>query len=87
MDIYCPRCGEPWDIDSLHDEAAESNRSFSDVRADFAVKGCLALTSFGVRPEDCLRKNNLKTAAASALFDLLGDDVDGIASEMADLGL
>lgn len=21
MDLYCPRCGEPWDIDSLHEEA------------------------------------------------------------------
>ena len=21
MDVYCPKCGEPWDFDSLHDEA------------------------------------------------------------------
>lgn len=21
MDLYCPQCGEPWDIDSLHEEA------------------------------------------------------------------
>lgn len=20
MDIYCKRCGEPWDMDTLHDE-------------------------------------------------------------------
>jgi len=20
MDIWCPRCGEPWDLDTLHDE-------------------------------------------------------------------
>jgi hypothetical protein len=22
MDVYCPRCGEPWELDSLHEEAA-----------------------------------------------------------------
>lgn len=22
MDLYCPRCGEPWDFDCLHEEAA-----------------------------------------------------------------
>lgn len=21
MDLYCPRCGEPWEIDCLHEEA------------------------------------------------------------------
>jgi len=24
MDIYCKRCGEPWEIDSLHDVADSS---------------------------------------------------------------
>lgn len=85
MDIACPRCGEPWDVDSLHLEAEESERSFSEVRADFAKRGCLALaTAFG--PQSCQPVRNFKTAATSALFDLLGDDVDGIASELADLG-
>lgn len=23
MDIYCPKCGEPWDMDSLHEEVSE----------------------------------------------------------------
>ena len=46
MDIYCKRCGEPWDIDELHDEidyrcdgAAPSGEAYQElyrkVRADF----------------------------------------------------
>lgn len=27
MDLYCPRCGEPWDTDSLHDRLDELHPS------------------------------------------------------------
>ena len=32
MDIYCPKCGEPWDLDSLHEEAdLQGAPSFRDL--------------------------------------------------------
>lgn len=94
MDLYCPvrGCGEPSEIDSLHDEAKGSGRTFADVRRDFAARGCLALTTCDAKHntvEDERRDGTFGLTAAEAsdvLFDLLGDNVDGIAAEMADLG-
>lgn len=83
MDLMCPRCTEPWDFDSLHDEAAESDRTYSQVAADFRTRGCLALESaFGSML--CEPVHNLRAAAADAMYDLLGDDMDGAASMMED---
>lgn len=33
MDIYCPTCGEPWDNDSLHEEAEARAAAPTDLRA------------------------------------------------------
>ena len=39
MDIYCARCGEPWDIDSLHEEVNARQEfgeaTFAQVRDEF----------------------------------------------------
>jgi hypothetical protein len=91
MDIYCPKCGEPWDIDSLHDEVAARSfdddlvgehvdRSrpvtFAEVRRDFSVRGCEALgTSHG---------EGVAHPAIGEILDLLGDDIDGAASLLDD---
>jgi hypothetical protein len=83
MDILCVRCGEPWDTDELHYAAEESGRTWSEVRADFYARGCMALDG-GQR---CERIVNPSTTAAYALYELLGDDVDGAASMLEDLGL
>jgi len=80
MDMMCPKCGEPWDNDSLHEEASESHRTYKDVSRDFQVRGCEALTTFGV-------SHNSDTTASpviAALYDLLGDDTDGAMSELED---
>ena len=119
MDIYCPKCGEPWEMDSLHEEAQARygvpyhvpvadpfaarrelnpaydgeaySRVYTEVSQSFRSNGCEALTeaygskcstpsestgNFGLRPQD----------AASALYDLLGDDMDGAAAMLDDLG-
>lgn len=83
MDIYCTKCGEPFDMDELHELIAEGKaKTYSEARKLFQAKGCEAFgTSHG-------ELNDKETAEASAmLFDMLGDDVDGIAAMMEDFGL
>jgi hypothetical protein len=85
MEIYCGRCGEPWDIDSLWDEADARGVALAAVRSDFARRGCLALESYGVSPADCVRDTgNVRAMASGALMDLLGDDIDGVAALLDD---
>ena len=43
MDIYCVRCGEPWDMDELHYRAEEVAGTFATVRDEFYSRGCEAL--------------------------------------------
>jgi hypothetical protein len=101
MDLRCPQCGEPWDHDTLHDEAgaryaqkhdcayvddhrAGSNARyeliFKTVSADFRTRGCPAIESYGAR---C---SNERTAhpAIGALYEMLGDDIDGAAAMFDD---
>lgn len=79
MDIYCVRCGEPVELDYLHDVAAEQESTYSVVLAAFQSKGCEALG----QPQ-CQRDPSMRSEAMSAMFDILGDDVDGAASMMED---
>ena len=85
-DIHCPRCGEPWELDSLHEVAQEQSVPFGAVRDDFMRRGCNALAGeyFGNVPE-CDTDENAATRAT--LADLMGDDVDGYISMLEDIGL
>lgn len=81
MDIKCPHCGEPWDIDTFHEVAEEQGTSFSVVRKDFYKNGCQALdTSHG----DMGYENG---SVILALQDMLGDDVDALAVMIEDFNL
>jgi hypothetical protein len=82
MDIWCGRCGEPWDIDTLHDVAGDTGASFSDVRAAFGSVGCESLGGRCNADE----VGGDRAAIADALGDLLGDDVDGLAAMLDDFG-
>ncbi len=89
-DVICPRCGEPWDMDCLHDEAGEHygatygepgyvgadyQKVYQQVSADFRTRGCLALTeAFG--PQTCVPVASHSTMVAQAMYELLGDDLD-----------
>ena len=96
MDIPCPRCGESWDIGSLHDEAearmhgapAEGpvyRETYEAVRAEFRRQGCEALKSYGAH---CTPGSDPERVAVAALLhEVLGDDIDGIAVEMEDAEL
>lgn len=79
MDIYCPKCGDPVEVDYLHDVADEQERTFSAVRVDFTNRGCAALGST-CNPD----VNEMRAMASAALMELSGDDLDGVASELED---
>lgn len=79
MDLFCTNCGEPWDVDHVvHDEPDDFERHGS------AITRCPAC------PKDdrkILKASKDRAEAAAMITDLLGDDIDGAAAEMEDLGL
>lgn len=87
MDIYCPKCAEPVDMDELHEEASYRGITFARVRREYASQGCGALTGIYGTFYSCKPANDrdaIRASVAGAAFDLLGDDIDGIASELED---
>ena len=85
MDIYCTRCGEPWDLDTFHDVADEQGTTWEAAVAAFRSDGCGA-TGWCA---PCEPRRTARGSATDALFDILGDDVDGVAAmleDFADLG-
>jgi len=78
MDIYCPKCGEPYDLDFIqHDMTVLERRAF------WSRKGC----SESCKKTDIAEKDRPECAAATAvLLDVLGSDVDGIAAMLEDFG-
>jgi hypothetical protein len=86
MDIYCPRCGEPWDIDSLHgiedDETGES-LAYDEVARRFARYGCAAMEGYVARTT-CTGVDNDLTLAARVAVEL-SPHPDDWASDLEDL--
>lgn len=80
MDIYCPKCGEPVELDYLHDVASDHGKTYKEVLHDFQQRGCPAID------DTCNPVKNERAYYADALYDLLGDDIDGAASMFDDLG-
>ena len=78
MDIFCPVCGEPWDLDELHDVPGIP---FEAARRGFAAEGCGV---FGTKHNSTIDSD--RATKSAVLHELLGDDIDGIASLMEDLG-
>ena len=87
MDLYCKHCGEPWELDSLHEiiVAAKIAPDFSAARKRFYKYGCGAFDAVAKICQHPPVTNTTKIAAYSALQDLLGDDVDGLCSMEDDL--
>jgi len=79
MDINCPKCGEPWDADELHYIAAEHGMTFSQKVTAFSRTGCEVFGEQHADPADQQR-----ALAAAVAFELMGDDVDGVASFLED---
>lgn len=79
MDIICPRCGEPWDMDTLHEA---DGITFDRAREIFFTKGCGILFD----GPQCPERDTLAAQASGVLYELLGDDIDGIAAMLEDEG-
>ena len=79
MDLICTSCGEPWAMDYvLHEEPAAFTRKGS------AIVHCPACAA---SLQDLPIEQRIMLNAARELGELLGDDVDGYAAELEDLGL
>jgi len=74
MDLYCQRCGEPWDAYG----ARHGDMTYEEYRRFIAGAGCPHC--FGKEVE----KRPLRSQIMSAMRDVLGGDIDGIAAEMED---
>jgi hypothetical protein len=82
MDLYCGHCGEPTDNDTLHDEVDDGQyANYAEAAAAFRSKGCEAVSWLVHNPETM---NSKRAAVADAMFDLLGDDLDGASAMMED---
>lgn len=96
MDIYCPKCSEPWDMESIHEEIDnrhdgtkpdDYDKAYKQVKAEFYSKGCKAFTyAWDGDCEPATDRDKERAYIASALYSAFGDDLDGVASDMADLG-
>lgn len=77
-DIYCPKCGEAFDAAELHDW---NERSYSENLRAFQTQGCAGID---MRCNDVPAYGEDAAMVASALYDLLGDDIDCMEDMMAD---
>lgn len=86
VDIYCPKCGEPIDMDYIHDVVAarrsdgDDTATWSTVAADYRRRGCPAVDM----------SHNADTTAdpvIGELYGMLGDDMDGAAAMMEDMDM
>lgn len=73
MDLYCRRCGEPWDMDHVNFEMTPDERNHFK-----AGEGCPSCYGQEVK------QRPFRAELAGAMADLLGDDEDGLAAEMED---
>ena len=96
MDIRCPVCGEPWDMDSLHEETearwpGRPWRTGQGHHQDDYEKNYYGRVRTEFRVKGCAALGaRCSTRQAdprlSVLYNMLGDDLDGAASMMEDEG-
>ena len=73
MDLYCQRCGEPYEhYYVMHEMKPDEKQRFLNGED---CPSCIGKT---------IEKQPFRAQVASAMRDILGDDVDGIAAEMED---
>jgi hypothetical protein len=93
-DLICPVCGEEWDLDVIHEEAAVRAQtgprpSFTTVLRQFQHSGCGVALAGSCGPLTCVPDESTADLAniARAMYDLLGDDIDGAINEIEDYRL
>ena len=73
MDVYCKRCGEPWELDYVQQDMPATERD-----RFWAGEDCPSC--YGKPVE----RQPFRAMATAALHEVLGDDVDGLAAELED---
>lgn len=58
---------------------------FDEVRIEFYNIGCKALTCMG-SGSHCIKPSEGRSAGIDAIYDLMGDDIDGAMSMLDDFG-
>lgn len=76
MDIYCPRCGEPWDNDSLHEAAQEHGSTYEAIKTAFRTLGCSAIEYGPDAGPTCEVVLDDRTALVNAAMDLSDEPGD-----------
>lgn len=80
MDIYCVKCGEPIEIETIHEYASDTGSTFTEVLQVFQSAGCgEAFSNWGFTCNPSIEGNDRASIAAIA-YELLGDDIDGAAA-------
>ena len=80
MDLYCQKCDEPWEVYYVGCGDFDADNNVGDAVRFKAGDGCPAC-KWGLKAP---KKQSFRGEAMSMLSDLLGDDIDGIASMMDD---
>ncbi len=75
MDLICGGCGEPWGIDHVVSEPGDFERDGAHMKR---CPACPKVTPLA----DGIRRR--RAEAATAIGELLGDDLDGAAAMMED---
>lgn len=79
MDIFCQHCDEPWEVCYVgHDMDIDGQKG--DAERFKKGEGC-PTCEWGTKGP---ATNSMRSMAMDALSDLLGDDIDGIASMLDD---
>jgi hypothetical protein len=81
MDIYCTNCGEPWDVCGLWDWEPEERKRW---KFGSTLVGCPCCEGKKVDLSPAERE---RVEITAALADLMGDDIDGLASCLEDFGI
>ena len=81
MDIYCPICSEPVDVDEFRYVADERGLPVSQVRSEFYQDGCVALLASC----NASTVGSDRARIAAEVYGLLGDDIDGAAAFLDDI--
>lgn len=98
MDLLCERCGEPWDQYHVrHEMTPQERNTFLDGKGcpscgdkkpcgKPVTCGACALYDRGCTVNMFKPRNAEGRQAQAAFRSVLGDDLDGLAAEMEDLG-
>lgn len=76
MDIYCPRCGEPWDAYGARQALDMTREEYNSMMEGTGCPCCAGKE---------VEKRPVRAEMSAIARDLSGDDVDGMAADLEDM--